>query len=492
MRNEAYGSKRSPIEDAIRRVRKPGKIMSTVSKPLFLLLFLFSLLIFASCTTLPRLGDYVPLRADTAPKIIGPKGQLSPRVSKAIMERLKGQVEPTDILQRHTLLIEVISGSPLVAGNKVTLLIDGPATYEAMFKAIRSAKDHVNFETFIFDDDEVGRRFAELLLEKQAEGVQVNLIYDSYGCLATPAAFFQRLRDGGIHAREFNPVNPSKIRGKRWMLTQRDHRKILIVDGKVAFTGGVNISNVYSSSLSGSLSKEQKGDHIQHAWRDTHVQIEGPAVAEFQKLFLETWAREKGPESNRDYFPPLKHEGNELMRVVGSSPGRMNRITYMMYVSAFTYAENIIHLTTPYFVPNDEMIKALTHAAERGVDVRIILPGASDSALLFYAGRSYYTHLLKSGVKLYERRLDSMLHAKTAVIDSIWSTVGSTNMDLLSFLNNDEVNAVILSRDFASQMEVMFEEDLRESKEIHLEEWKKRPFTDRAKEWFINLFGHWL
>jgi cardiolipin synthase len=436
--------------------------------------------------------DYDPLRADTAPKIIGPNGQLSPKISKAIMERLKGRVEPTDILQRHTLLIEVISGSPLVTGNKVTLLIDGPATYDAMLKAIRSAKDHINFETYMFDDDELGRRFADLLLQKQAEGVQVNLIYDSVGCMMTPSAFFQHLHDGGIQAREFNPINPLKMRGKRWMLNQRDHRKILIVDGKVAFTGGVNISNVYSSSLSGSLSREEKGDHIQHSWRDTDVQIEGPAVAEFQKLFLETWAREKGPESNRNYFPPLKQEGNDLMRVIGSTPGRMNRITYMMYVSAFTYAENFIHLTTPYFVPDEQMMKALTNAAERGVDVKIILPGASDSVLVFYAGRSYYTHLLKSGAKLYERRNDAILHAKTAVIDSIWSTVGSTNMDLLSSLNNDEVNAVILSRDFATKMEVMFEEDLRESNQIQLEEWKRRPLMNHVKEWFTRLLAHWL
>ena len=436
--------------------------------------------------------DYGPLSEDGTPKIIGPKGQLSPEISKAIMERLKGQVEPTDILQRHTLLIEVISGSPLVTGNKVTLLIDGPATYDAMFKAIRSAKDHINFEIYMIDDDELGRRFADLLLQKQAEGVQVNLIYDSVGCMTTPSAFFQRLRDGGIEVREFNPINPLKMRGTRWKLNQRDHRKILIVDGKVAFTGGVNISDVYSSSLPGNPSRKQKGDPIQHFWRDTDVQIEGPAVAEFQKLFLETWAREKGPESNRNYFPPLKQEGNDLMQVIGSTPGRANRMTYMMYVSAFTYADSFIHLTTPYFVPDEQIVKALTHAAERGVDVKIILPGAVESELIFYAGRSYYTSLLKSGVKLYERRADSMLHAKTAVIDSIWSTVGSTNMDLLSFLNNDEVNAVILSRDFATKMEVMFEEDLRQSNQIHLEEWKKRPFTDRVKEWFTNLFGHWL
>ncbi len=366
-------------------------VVGIVPKSLVVFLCLFSLLTFSSCASLPRIEDYAPLRADTAPKIIGPKGQLSPKISKAIMERLKGQVEPTDILQRHTLLMEVISGSPLVTGNKVTLLIDGPATYEAMFKAIRSAKDHINFETFSFDDDEIGRRFADLLLQKQAEGVQVNLIYDSVGCLTTPSAFFQRLRDGGIQVREFNPINPLKVRGEEWLLNHRDHRKILIVDGKVAFTGGINISNVYSSGLSGSPSRAQKGDHIQYAWRDTDVQIEGPAVAELQKLFLETWAREKGPESNRNYFPPLKQEGDELMQVIGSTPGRMNRITYMMYVSAFTYAEKMIHLTTPYLVPDEQIMKALTHAAERGVDVKIILPGTNDSELVFYAGRSYYT-----------------------------------------------------------------------------------------------------
>jgi cardiolipin synthase len=180
------------------------------------------------------------------------------------------------------------------------------------------------------------------------------------------------------------------------------------------------------------------------------------------------------------------------MQMIGSTPGRMNRGTYMMYVSAFTYAENAIHLTTPYLVPDAQMMRALTHAAERGVDVKIILPAINDSNLVFYAGRSYYTELLEAGVKVYERRTESILHAKTAVIDRLWSTVGTTNMDLWSFLHNDEVNAVILGRDFATKLEVVFEEDLRESNQIHLEEWKKRPFTDRVKEWFTSLFGHWL
>jgi cardiolipin synthase len=386
----------------------------SLSRSLILLLCLFSFLAFVGCASLPRVEDIykrLDVEKEKTPEIIGPHGQLSPTISKRVMDRLKTQEGPTDILERQVALIESISGSPLVAGNKVTLLIDGPATYAAMFKAIANAKDHINLETFIFEDDEVGRKFADLLLQKRSGGVQVNLIYDSLGCLNTPAAFFQRLRDGGILALEYNPINPAKAR-KKWLLIHRDHRKILIVDGSVAFTGGVNISQVYSGS---SFSGEKHERNIKESWRDTHVQIEGPAVAEFQKLFLDTWARQKGPElPQKDYFPPLKREGNDLIEVVGSTPGQENRITYIMYVAAFTYAQNFIHLTNSYFVPDEQTLEALTDAAKRGVDVKIILPAISDESPVFYAGRSHYRHLLKSGVKLYERR-DTMLHAKTAV-----------------------------------------------------------------------------
>jgi len=466
-------------------------VLHPLSRSLFLLLCLSFLLTFVGCATLPRFEEMyqrLDVEKEKTPEIIGPHGQLSPTISKRVMDRLKRQEGSTDILERQVALIESISGSPLVAGNKVTLLIDGPATYAAMFKAIANAKDHINLETFIFEDDEVGRKFADFLLQKRSEGVRVNLIYDSLGCLNTPAAFFQRLRDGGILALEYNPINPAKAREK-WLLTHRDHRKILVVDGSVAFTGGVNISRVYSSS---SVSGEHRERRIDEAWRDTHVQIEGPAVAEFQKLFLETWARQKGPElPKRDYFPTLEREGNDLIEVVGSTPGQENRITYIMYVAAFTYAQNFIHLTNSYFVPDEQTLEALTDAAKRGVDVKIILPAISDESPVFYAGRSHYRHLLKSGVKLYERR-DTMLHAKTAVIDGVWSTVGSTNMDLWSFLRNDEVNAVILGRGFASQMELLFEKDIEDSHQIRLEQWKKRNFSERAKEWLARLLQYWL
>ncbi len=286
---------------------------------------------------------------------------------------------------------------------------------------------------------------------------------------------------------EFNPVNPFKAHGQ-WFLAHPDHRKILIVDGKVAIIGGINISSVYSSRLSGR--KKVKGEPL--PWRDTDVQIEGPAVAEFQKLFLDTWQKQKGPKlSERNYFPDLKEDGNALVRVVGSTPGQSNRITFIVYVSAITFAEHSIHLTNAYFIPDDQILDAFTDAARRGVDVKIILPSTSDSSLALNAARYNYSELLKAGVKIYERR-NALLHAKTAVIDGVWSTVGSTNLDYWSLLSDDEVNAVILSREFAVEMEKMFARDLAESDQIQWEEWKKRPLLQKIKEWFAHLFSHWM
>jgi len=260
------------------------------------------------CATLPKVSDVIDeAPTQEPPQILSAKGLLSPEKSKALMERLKQSVAPTDMLQRHSAVIESVSGSPLTSGNKVTLLIDGPATYAAMFSAMENARDHINLETFIIDDDETGRRFSDLLLKKQAEGVQVNLIYDSRGGFRTPAPFFQRLRDAGVQVLAFNPVNPLETRGS-WSVAHPDHRKILIVDGKVVFTGGINISAVYASQPSGAsgLSGVKPGKKAPIPWRDTDVQIEGPVVAEFQKLFLDTWQLQKGPKlAWRSYCPEL-------------------------------------------------------------------------------------------------------------------------------------------------------------------------------------------
>jgi len=466
-----------------------------INRPFLLFFLSVSLLILGGgCATLPKVSDVIDeAPTQEPPQILSAKGLLSPEKSKALMDRLKNSVAPTDMLERYSAVIESVSGSPLTSGNKVTLLIDGPATYAAMFKAMEDARDHINLETFIIEDDETGRRFSDLLLKKQAEGVQVNLIYDSRGSFNTPVPFFQRLRDAGIQVLAFNPINPLNARGS-WSVAHPDHRKILIVDGKVVFTGGINISAVYSSPSSGKsgLSGEIPGTKAPIPWRDTDVQIEGPVVAEFQKLFLDTWHQQKGGNLSRGtYFPDLKAEGHALVRAVGSSPGETNRLTFVLYVSAITFSERSLHLTNSYFVPDAETIKALCDAAGRGVDVKIVLPGNTDASLTLNAGRYYYSELLNSGVRLYERR-DVLLHAKTAVIDNAWSTVGSTNMDFWSFSSNDEVNAVILNKEFATEMEEMFAGDIAASHEIRREEWKKRPWLNRVKEWFAHQFERWL
>ena len=313
-------------------------------------LLLMSLVAFCGgCATLPKVSEVIEGAPATQepPQILSARGFLSPERSKALMERLKRSVEPTDLLDRHIAVIESASEHPLIKGNKVSLLIDGPATYAAMFGAVGAAKDHINLETFIIEDDETGRMFADLLLQKQSEGIQVNIIYDSVGSINTPPAFFQRLRDVGIQVLEFNPINPLKAHGK-WRLTNRDHRKILIVDGKFVVTGGVNISEVYSGGPSGS---EQKKDG-QIPWRDTDVSIEGPAVVEFQRIFLSSWQSQKGPKlPERNYFPELKEAGHDLVQVIDSTPGEMNRLTFIMYVSAVNFAENFVHLSTPILSP---------------------------------------------------------------------------------------------------------------------------------------------
>jgi cardiolipin synthase len=356
-----------------------------------------------------------------------------------------------------------------------------------MLTAIREAKDHINLETYIFHDDEVGHQFAELLLKKRAEGVTVNLIYDGLGCRRTTKAFFERLRRAGVRTVEFNPVSPSGVLGGRSVF-HRTHRKLLIVDGVVAFTGGINIGRVY-------LKSRRPGDREsppEAFWRDTNVMVEGPAVAEFQKLFFATWESQNGPAlSEAGYFPDTEQKGDHPVQVVGSTRGPMNRSTYLMYVAAIAQAKNSVHVIQSYFVPDTQMLEALTDAAKRGVDVRMILPESTDHAVVRQAGRWRYGELLRSGVKLYERQ-GAILHAKTAVIDGVWSTVGTTNLEMWSLAHNDEINAVVLGPEFGTLMEESFAYDLAQSREILPQEWGERPLLERAKQFFSSLLEPWL
>jgi cardiolipin synthase len=387
-------------------------------------------------------------------------------------------------------LEEAATGEPLIGGNKCTLLFDGPQTLSAMLQAIGSARNHINFETYIFDQDELGLKFADALIEKQQQGVTVNILYDSVGTIGVPATFFKRMRDAGIHLIEFNPVNPAKVGGEGWKLNNRDHRKVLIVDGKVAFTGGINISATYAkSSLFRSASRPT--DKSQVGWRDTHVKIEGPAVRSLQWLFMRQWTsqgKEELPEA--DYFPQLVVAGDKAVRVLGSEPGGDFEI-YKAYALAIQEAKKSIHITSAYFVPDKQTVDALIAAAKRGVDVKIVLPGVSDSGLVFYAGHAAYEDLLEAGVKIYQLKL-AVLHAKTAVIDSNWSTVGSTNIDMRSFLHNSEVNVIVMGTAFGTEMEKAFQEDMRDSNQITLEQWRDRSLVQRMKEWAARFMNYWL
>ena len=262
---------------------------------------LMLLIVLAGCSSLPTITpDLARHAARAEPRLASARGPLSAAQSRVVLQRLRSGGKDIDILDRHLALEEAVAGSPLTVGNRVLLLQDGPATYDAMLAAIAAAKDHINLETYIFDDDEIGQRFANALIAKQQQGVQVNIIRDSAGTYSTPAPFFERLAAAGVQVLEFNPINPLQAR-KRWALNQRDHRKLLIVDGHTAFLGGINISSVYASGSSGKAKRHPPPGQL--AWRDTDLQLQGPVVADFQRLFLATWASQQGdPLAERYHF----------------------------------------------------------------------------------------------------------------------------------------------------------------------------------------------
>ncbi len=446
-----------------------------------------------ACASLP---DYGALNRETtwwrvdAPRVQVTRGLLSEEQSARIIRQLGEQGEST-LLQRHLAFMEAISDIPLVAGNEASLLIDGPATRKAMFEAIKNARREILIETYIFEDDDFGTELSELLRQKRAEGVQVYVIYDSVGSVTTPVAFFDRMREAAVGVCEYNPINP--LRARIFDPNRRDHRKLMVIDGGVALTGGINISRVYQRGSLAFWSQPGRRDKAsQVGWRDTHVQISGPAAARFRELFVETWGRQICPGIIADEtLPVAAPQGNKLVRVIGTSPDDEQNLMYLELLSAIDHAEENILVTMAYFVPDPEMIRVLSAAARRGVEVKLILANEGNYRLVFHAGRSKYTELLSAGVQIYEWK-DAPLHAKTAVIDGVWSNVGSANLDWRSFLHNDEVNAVILGEDFAREMELQFEKDLSLADRITLPEWSRRGYEDRFKEFGARVFEYWL
>jgi cardiolipin synthase len=382
---------------------------------------------------------------------------------------------------------------PLVPGNRVELLQDGPRTHGAMFEASSAARHHVNLESYILEADGPGEEFARRLVERARAGVRVNVLFDSFGSLRTPASYFDRLREAGVNVCEYNPLARVANLLSR-ALHLRDHRKLMVVDGRVGFIGGVNISSVYSSGSSPLTHAEPAGDTAAGSpgWRDTHLRVEGPIVTHLQRLFMRHWVRHSAIALHgADYYPPLAEAGRQQVALAACDAGRRRNPFYRALLGAIGAAQHRILLTTAYLVPTRRLLRALTQAARRGVEVHLLLPGISDFWAPLAAGRSHYGRLLRAGVHLHERH-DTLLHAKTCVIDGLWTTVGSSNLDWRSFLHNAEANLIVLDEGLAREMVRVDAEDLARAQEIDGDAWARRGWRQRLAETIARRFEFFL
>ncbi|OIQ68615.1 major cardiolipin synthase ClsA [mine drainage metagenome] len=334
-----------------------------------------------------------------------------------------------------------------------------------------------------------GVHLSDLLLDRLRAGVKINMIYDAFGSRDTPDAFFQGLRQAGAHVIEFNPTDPFQTR-VGWSPNDRDHRKIAVIDGRIGITGGVNLDLAYDNPPSAGIPAD--GNTRKAYWRDTAVRIEGPAVAELQQLFFETWREQRAPAPDHaDYFPALPRVGVQTIRVIGSSPGNRRPLYYASLMTAMKSARRRVWLCSGYFVPPHDERKELAKIARAGRDVRIVVPAFSDVQSAVFAARASYGDLLEAGVKIYEMR-DAVVHAKLAVVDDTWTAVGSSNLDRRSVVFNNEVDAVILGHDTAAQVESLLRRYMAVATRINLAEWKDRPLSEREREWQARIWQYWM
>ncbi|MBI3552631.1 MAG: cardiolipin synthase ClsB [Elusimicrobia bacterium] len=363
-----------------------------------------------------------------------------------------------------------------IGGNKLALLPDGGAVFRAMWDAIDAAKETINLETYILRSDQTGLEFSRRLQEKARRGVRVRLIFDSVGSMDIDPVFVNRLRNSGVQILEYHPIAPWR---PRWSWGRRDHRKILVVDGKTAFTGGVNISDAH-------LKVREGGE----GWRDAHVQLEGPAAYELDRLFRAVWFRETGRWFRSEGHP--EHKPAHCLVWVAANQEFVHRYRIRSaYLNALRASQREVLIANAYFLPDRRIRRALGAAARRGVSVKILVQGRSDILSVWYASRYRYDFLLRHGVRLFQYS-GSILHAKIADVDGVWSAVGSYNMDHRSLMHNLEVNLHVLDREFSVQLAHRIKSDMAESREIKLSEWRRRPWSDRLLEWFFYLFRYFF
>ncbi len=359
----------------------------------------------------------------------------------------------------------------LSSGNRLRVLQDGAETLPAMFRAIRNARRHVHLEYFIFEDVHCcGESLFDLLSAQCKRGVQIAIIYDAVGSSSTSSASLARLRGRGIRLVSFNPVNPLKFR-LPYAPNCRDHRKILIVDGKVAIVGGINMSRAYESPLQN-----------QRRWRDTDLQVQGPAVAQLQHLFLEHWGSQGGVAlEERNFFPAPAHQGQEQVAIIGGCPKNGGLRFHEILLAALRSASARAWITAGYFLPTASLVRELTRAAGRGVDVKLLLPSHNDSVAALAVQRSTYARLLAAGVQIFERN-SVILHSKSAVIDKAWSCVGTSNIDARSVRFNDEVDAIVLGTHTAQNLTQLFLDDVAKARLIEPAAWRSRPMAQKLCE----------
>lgn len=456
-------------------------------------LFLCGAAALAGCKALPQyqFARSLPLsRSSTPVDIVSPEGVVGRAASLRTTRKLATSGD-TALLDYHLAAMRDLGAPPLLTGNGVELLIDGPKTYRAMFAAIEKAQRYIFVESFIFEEAVEGdRHLSELLKQASARGVRVYVVYDAVGSLTTDKEFLADLEQAEVALCVFNPLNPLDDRFSG--LNQRDHRKIVVVDGVDAFAGGVNFSHAYriasQQAKSGGFSKQEA---IDEGWRDTHIGLRGTASKELERLFRDTWTRAQCAGELPAFTPQAVKGGETLVQIVASTPADEKNVIYATLLSVITYAQKSIDITMAYFVPDDALESALRDAAKRGVKVRMLLPSYSDFSGVFYAGRAHYDELLESGVEIYELE-SAFLHSKSIVVDGIWSSIGSTNFDWRSFVHNDEISVCVIDEGFARQMNQAYDHDLADSRRITLDSWKKRGFTERFKELMWLPIQYWL
>lgn len=468
---------RSPLTSGLHRLR--GLTLSSL------------LLVAAGCSSLPPKTADIPDEKAGTVNVRGAAGPVSATAERRALQTLVNEGKK-DLTIHHLKTLTATGDADLYQGNRTRLLVDGPATFGAMKAAIAQARGRVLLQSYIVEDQGVAAEVAELLLARAAQGVKVAMIFDAVGSITTPDAFFKRLVDGGVSVCAFNPINPTKRPGY-WGLTHRDHRKLLVVDEDVAYTGGINISRVYGSSSIGRSGKPTGEGALDDGWRDTQIELRGPVVPVIGQVFETTW-REQGCKGDLGQPAPQKaaaEPGTRVVKVIASDPRDKDNRIYSALLAAVDAAQVSVRFTMAYFAPGTDFVTALRKAAERGVAVEMVLPGRSDSTLAFHAGRSYYDDLLSSGVRIYQME-HALMHAKTAVIDGVFSTVGSSNLDWLSFVANSELNVIVLGDDFGGEMIALFERDRAASQPITLEEWRQRGLDDRAMETLSRMLERLL